>query len=115
MRRRPPRSTLSSSSAASDVYKRQVVTGVRPCVVSLSLAMQTFILIVPQHCLALPTPFLRLIELSGKGLCYLIHPRLVCLIPPGPRLYPSCDISCSVSFILFINNTSSLHRVHPQW
>eukprot|EP00658_Telonema_sp_P-2_P074802 TRINITY_DN6409_c0_g1_i1.p3 TRINITY_DN6409_c0_g1~~TRINITY_DN6409_c0_g1_i1.p3 ORF type:complete len:114 (+),score=23.75 TRINITY_DN6409_c0_g1_i1:124-465(+) len=28
MIRRPPRSTLSSSSAASDVYKRQVVLGV---------------------------------------------------------------------------------------
>ena len=28
MIRRPPRSTLSSSSAASDVYKRQVAVGV---------------------------------------------------------------------------------------
>src|SRR5665648_1277154 len=28
MIRRPPRSTLSSSSAASDVYKRQVVTAI---------------------------------------------------------------------------------------
>src|SRR5674536_406593 len=28
MIRRPPRSTLSSSSAASDVYKRQVLVGV---------------------------------------------------------------------------------------
>src|SRR5664279_5269925 len=30
MIRRPPRSTLSSSSAASDVYKRQVVDGIDP-------------------------------------------------------------------------------------
>src|SRR5674536_259455 len=30
MIRRPPRSTLSSSSAASDVYKRQVLHGVCP-------------------------------------------------------------------------------------
>eukprot|EP00656_Telonema_subtile_P043049 TRINITY_DN49326_c0_g1_i1.p1 TRINITY_DN49326_c0_g1~~TRINITY_DN49326_c0_g1_i1.p1 ORF type:complete len:103 (-),score=19.17 TRINITY_DN49326_c0_g1_i1:12-320(-) len=28
MTRRPPRSTLSSSSAASDVYKRQVLAGI---------------------------------------------------------------------------------------
>src|SRR5665648_217644 len=30
MIRRPPRSTLSSSSAASDVYKRQLLVNVRP-------------------------------------------------------------------------------------
>eukprot|EP00658_Telonema_sp_P-2_P048309 TRINITY_DN36754_c0_g1_i2.p1 TRINITY_DN36754_c0_g1~~TRINITY_DN36754_c0_g1_i2.p1 ORF type:complete len:113 (+),score=32.30 TRINITY_DN36754_c0_g1_i2:126-464(+) len=31
MIRRPPRSTLSSSSAASDVYKRQLPAWVHPC------------------------------------------------------------------------------------
>src|SRR5664279_2604101 len=31
MIRRPPRSTLSSSSAASDVYKRQIPTASRAC------------------------------------------------------------------------------------
>eukprot|EP00828_Plagiopyla_frontata_P017079 TRINITY_DN2224_c0_g2_i1.p2 TRINITY_DN2224_c0_g2~~TRINITY_DN2224_c0_g2_i1.p2 ORF type:complete len:103 (+),score=14.28 TRINITY_DN2224_c0_g2_i1:85-393(+) len=31
MSRRPPRSTLSSSSAASDVYKRQIQTCLGPC------------------------------------------------------------------------------------
>ena len=30
MTRRPPRSPLSSSSAASDVYKRQVIAGIGP-------------------------------------------------------------------------------------
>src|SRR5665648_1250562 len=38
MIRRPPRSTLSSSSAASDVYKRQLLRpGLRPGVVSTSV------------------------------------------------------------------------------
>src|SRR5665648_1295342 len=32
MIRRPPRSTLSSSSAASDVYKRQAVENVKPLI-----------------------------------------------------------------------------------
>eukprot|EP00828_Plagiopyla_frontata_P006252 TRINITY_DN12699_c0_g2_i1.p1 TRINITY_DN12699_c0_g2~~TRINITY_DN12699_c0_g2_i1.p1 ORF type:complete len:113 (+),score=22.78 TRINITY_DN12699_c0_g2_i1:3-341(+) len=39
MMRNPPRSTLSSSSAASDVYKRQVHGLRRDCVMSVSLCL----------------------------------------------------------------------------
>src|SRR5674536_404719 len=44
MIRRPPRSTLSSSSAASDVYKRQVFQRLRN---SFMLAIVAFALYVP--------------------------------------------------------------------
>src|SRR5664279_6447425 len=40
MIRRPPRSTLSSSSAASDVYKRQVKTSAERCGVAGSTAFR---------------------------------------------------------------------------
>src|SRR5664279_3800183 len=45
MTRRPPRSTLSSSSAASDVYKRQdksLVAGVRDMLVAYPLEYRVF-------------------------------------------------------------------------
>ena len=54
MIRRPPRSTLSSSSAASDVYKRQLLPGLAPLV---TLPCQTcpHVLRPPVVALLLPT------------------------------------------------------------
>eukprot|EP00658_Telonema_sp_P-2_P060416 TRINITY_DN49339_c0_g1_i1.p1 TRINITY_DN49339_c0_g1~~TRINITY_DN49339_c0_g1_i1.p1 ORF type:complete len:145 (+),score=47.35 TRINITY_DN49339_c0_g1_i1:87-521(+) len=63
MIRRPPRSTLSSSSAASDVYKRQVIAGTAvaiialvkkdliPSIVGLILAGITWFLLLLTWCL----------------------------------------------------------------
>ena len=43
MIRRPPRSTLSSSSAASDVYKRQAVDGNENAIEKLLLFYEAYI------------------------------------------------------------------------
>src|SRR5664279_66477 len=55
MIRRPPRSTLSSSSAASDVYKRQILDILQsiPILVFLPIALTFFITLFPDNLLGL--------------------------------------------------------------
>src|SRR5664280_1013871 len=64
MIRRPPRSTLSSSSAASDVYKRQVIGG---AIVDGFSWQFIFWVNVPIGLALLPIALLRLTETRGPA------------------------------------------------
>eukprot|EP00658_Telonema_sp_P-2_P014765 TRINITY_DN15638_c0_g1_i1.p2 TRINITY_DN15638_c0_g1~~TRINITY_DN15638_c0_g1_i1.p2 ORF type:complete len:166 (-),score=20.75 TRINITY_DN15638_c0_g1_i1:246-743(-) len=92
MIRRPPRSTLSSSSAASDVYKRQVHNRFPPTqqpaafefVVVRSLSGQSIMIMA-----AGPLQFSRPVDRQGSALSLLnrrqVHGQLVRYLPLHPE------------------------------
>ena len=93
MIRRPPRSTQSRSSAASDVYKRQVLCCIAPyCTVARSIAQYHRVLCsVVQHCAVLYSIVQR-----RNVLCSLTAPHRTAKYCPVLRSLVQCCPHCFV-------------------
>src|SRR5664279_2432253 len=78
MIRRPPRSTLSSSSAASDVYKRQISDGVLPANEGRGYVLRKIIRRAITHgrLLGYEKPFLHKMVFAVRDLMENAYPEL---------------------------------------
>eukprot|EP00656_Telonema_subtile_P019117 TRINITY_DN203_c0_g1_i1.p1 TRINITY_DN203_c0_g1~~TRINITY_DN203_c0_g1_i1.p1 ORF type:complete len:101 (-),score=3.95 TRINITY_DN203_c0_g1_i1:420-722(-) len=90
MIRRPPRSTLSSSSAASDVYKRQVSTQSTGCLNWVHVSMKRYLLghrLLFVLCGALVLVAYAMVIRAGIH-TYVIRGNSVTIIDPFSRSVP---------------------------
>ena len=100
MIRRPPRSTLDRSSAASDVYKRQEMVLGQQTLADIESALIEEVVRLSDHNKTLAAKHLSLIHISDPTRPYSISYAVFCLKTTTPQTHMKVTASVTIHAIV---------------